>query len=74
MQDVPQEAFERAGVPQVCGFKFKYNPADSEYGVGVVTDGTIPQLTSLEEALRVGKALQATLFGTPVKQKTRLHW
>lgn len=74
MQNVPQEVFERAGVPRVCGFEFKFDPERPEYGVGVVTDGTIPQLANLEEAARVGKILQAALFDGRATEQTRLHW
>ena len=44
MMPVPKEAFTRAGVPQVCGFEFLYNPADARYGVCVRTDGTLPPI------------------------------
>jgi hypothetical protein len=48
--------------------------AGPEYGVGPVTDGTIPQLTNMEEAVRVGNALQQSIFGVPVQQKTLMHY
>lgn len=74
MIEVPEEYFHKAGVRGVCGFEFRYDPSNPEYGVGVITDGTIPQLTNLEEAGRVAKKLQHTIFGVPVQQQTRLHW
>lgn len=66
MMPVPKEAFTRAGVPQVCGFEFLYNPADARYGVCVRTDGTLPPIASVVEAGRVGGELQRVLFnGVP---------
>jgi hypothetical protein len=74
MIDVPQEVFDRIGERQPCGFNFRYNPKDADYGVGITTDEVIPQLTSFEEALRVGKALQEAIFGKPVVQKTLIYY
>ena len=71
---IPEEYFHEAEVRGVCGFKFRYDLDDAAYGVGVITDGTIPQLTNLKEAHRVEMALQKAIFGVPVEQKTRLHW
>lgn len=62
MQDVPEELFTKAGVRPVCGFTFRYDPSDLGYGIGVVTDGTIPPLMCLEAALDVGRLLQKILL------------
>lgn len=74
MVTVPQEFFDKAGVKRVCGFEFKYAPDNPRYGIGVVTDGTIPPLANLEEAARVGRALQQQIFGVAPEPMARLHW
>jgi hypothetical protein len=65
MIPVSDKEFALAGECKPHGFKFYYRPDDAAYGVGITTDGTIPQLHSIEEALRVGKSLQLTIFGQP---------
>jgi len=75
MKDVPKAAFAEAQVREVCGFVFRYDPNDPDYGVGVVTDGTIPPLSNLEAALDVGRRLQAVLFrGQAPRPKGRIFW
>lgn len=74
MVEVPEEFFRKAEVRGVCGFEFRYDPSSPEYGVGVITDGTIPQIANIEEAGRVAKKLQRAIFGVPAKQQMRLHW
>lgn len=75
MIQVPHDAFARAGVRQVCGFEFMYDPADANYGVCVRTDGTLPQVSSVIEAGRVGGELQRVLFdGQEAGPVARLHW
>lgn len=71
---VPNDAFELAGVRPVCGFDFMFDPGDAKYGVCVRTDGTLPQIENVIEAGRVGTVLQRVLFnGQPAAQVTRLH-
>jgi hypothetical protein len=73
MQQVPQSAFEIAGVKPVCGFDFLYDPKDAHYGICVRTDGTLPQISNVVEAGRVGQELQRVLFQSPAQQVTLLH-
>lgn len=74
MQDVPLEYFIKAGVRPVCGFVFRYDPADEEYGVAAVTDGDMPQMKNFEAACLVGKALQKVIFGVDAKPKTPTYY
>jgi len=75
MREVSEEVFIQSGIKPVCGFVFRYDPADPGYGVGVVTDGTIPQLVHLRAALDVGQQLQATLFGGQApRPPARIFW
>lgn len=71
MQKVPEEYFEKSGERKPYGFEFYYRSDNAEYGVGVTTDGTIPQFASLKEAARVAESLQMAIFGVPAQVRTR---
>ncbi|MBK6616259.1 hypothetical protein [Ottowia sp.] len=73
MKQVTHQTFHQAGVKPVCGFEFFYKPGDPRYGVCVRTDGTLPQVSNLVEAGRVGLELQRVIFGTVPEQVTLLH-